>query len=474
MIRRTPARRSDGDAPVVCVLDVGKTNVVLGVFGPDARPLEQVSRRNESRPGPPYTHLDTEALWSWLLEQLTGLGGRWPIDAIVATAHGCAPALVDDEALVLPIPDYEVEPPPDVAEAYSGIAPPYEETFAPLLPAGHNMGRHLFWLEQAFPEAFGRARYLLGYPQYWAWRLGGEPSSELTYLGAHSHLWSPISNDFSSLVERQGWRRLFPPIRPAWAEIGHIADEVARQTGLAADCRILCGIHDSNAAYLRYLLGFERAFSLVSSGTWIVVLSAAQSLEQLDGTRDVLANVDVDGQPVPSARFMGGREFERLAGRDVGVAASIADVERLLARSTLALPSYAPGGPFPNRAGQVEGPPPRSAAERVALATLYVALMTDVALDLLASRDDVIVDGGFAGSELYCALLAALRPGQSVSRNLSEEGTAGGASLLAGWSRRRVDRSASAIALDTVPMVEIEGLRGYAEHWRLRAEERGG
>lgn len=456
------------------MLDIGKTNVVLCVFDVDTCLLEQVSIRNESRPGPPYTHLDAEALWSWLLEQLSGLSERWAIDTIVATTHGCAPALVDDDGLVLPIPDYEVELPPDIAQAYSSISPRYEETFAPLLPAGQNMGRHLFWLEQAFPESFGRARHLLGYPQYWAWRLGGEPSSELTYLGAHSHLWAPVSNGFSSLVERQGWRRLFPPIRPAWAEVGHVADEVARQTGLAADCRILCGIHDSNAAYLRYLLGRERAFSLVSSGTWIVVFDAAQSLERLDRTRDVLANVDVNGQPVPSARFMGGREFERLAGGDVGADAGIKEVERLLARSTLALPSFAPGGPFPSRAGHLDGPAPRSAAERAALATLYVALMTDVALELLASRGDVIVDGGFAGSELYCGLLAALRPGQSVSRNLSKEGTASGASLLAGWTRRRADPSASLIALDTVPGVEIEGLRSYAEDWRLRAEGRAG
>ena len=460
---------SSAGSEVVCVLDVGKTNAKLTVFDTKSRALEHASVQNASRPGPPYVHLDTDSLWAWLLERLATFSERWQIGTIIATTHGCAPALIDDDGLVLPIPDYEVELPSDVADAYAPIVPPYEETFAPLLPAGHNMGRHVFWLQQSFPELFGRTVHLLGYPQYWAWRLGGTPASEVTYLGAHTHLWAPKRGDFSSLVRHQGWRPLFPPIRPAWARVGRVSRDVARLTGVADDCKILCGLHDSNAAYLRYLRGSRHAFSLVSSGTWMIAFNPSQSLERLDGTRDLLANVDVTGAPIPTARFMGGREYERITGQDLSAAAYIPDVEQIIERRVFALPSFAPGGPFPDHVGQIVGASIATPAERVALATLYVALMTDVALDLLEVRSEVIVDGGFATNELYCSLLAGLRRGQGVSRNLAKEGTSSGASLLAGWSQRRVE---SPVAFARVPSPHVAGLGSYAGEWRLRVSER--
>ena len=448
------------------MVDLGKTNARVLAFGEGADPLGRVSIESASRPGPPYTHLDTERVWGWLLEQLSDFGEEWPIDTIVVTTHGCAPALIDDDGLVLPVPDYEVEPPPAVGQAYAELVPPYEETFAPLLPAGHNMARHLFWLQREFPEAFARARYVLGYPQYWAWRLGGQPASEVTYLGAHTHLWAPAAGDFSSLVDRLDWRHLFPPIRPAWHELGHLRRKLAQQTGLAADCRVLCGLHDSNAAYLRYLGEQRGDFALISTGTWMIVFAPSQRLDRLDRTRDVLANVDVTGTPVPAARFMGGREYRVLAGGDLGARGRVADVEHLITRSTFALPSFAPGGPFPDLQGRVEGQTPASPFERVALATLYVALMTDVALELLASRGELIVDGGFAGNDLYVEVLAALRPDQRVSTNRAKEGTASGASLLARWP---VSGREPGPALSPAQPATIDGLGAYAEEWRARA-----
>ena len=43
--------------------------------------------------------------------------------------------------------------------------------------------------EMEWPEAVARARHFLGGPQYWAWRFSGAAATELTYLGAQSHLW---------------------------------------------------------------------------------------------------------------------------------------------------------------------------------------------------------------------------------------------------------------------------------------------
>ena len=68
----------------------------------------------------------------------------------------------------------------------------------------------------------------------------------------------------------------------------------------------------------------------------------------LDPARDTLINVNALGDPVPSARFMGGREFELVRRGHDGF--SEADVEAVLARGVLLLPSVeTQSGPFQGR-----------------------------------------------------------------------------------------------------------------------------
>ncbi|TJW24888.1 MAG: carbohydrate kinase, partial [Mesorhizobium sp.] len=63
-------------------------------------------------------------------------------------------------------------------------------------------------------------------------------------------------------------------------------------------------------AYRRQELG---PVTVVSTGTWVVVLNPDCPLDALDRDRDMLVNVDVDGGPVPTIRFMGGREFATIS-----------------------------------------------------------------------------------------------------------------------------------------------------------------
>jgi sugar (pentulose or hexulose) kinase len=79
----------------------------------------------------------------------------------VTTTHGASAALIDETGLVLPMIDYEFEPPAAFAEAYRKVAPGFDESFAPILPGGINVGRHLYWQQQTFPDAFRRVRHIL-------------------------------------------------------------------------------------------------------------------------------------------------------------------------------------------------------------------------------------------------------------------------------------------------------------------------
>ncbi|TGS35769.1 carbohydrate kinase, partial [Mesorhizobium sp. M8A.F.Ca.ET.182.01.1.1] len=90
-------------------------------------------------------------------------------------------------------------------------------------------------------------------------------------------------------------------------------------------------------------------FSVVSTGTWVVSMAVGGRKVELDPARDTLVNVNALGDPVPSARFMGGREFSMLTdGRPQEWLDD--DVAAVLARQVLLLPSTQRGsGPFPHR-----------------------------------------------------------------------------------------------------------------------------
>ncbi len=170
----------------------------------------------------------------------------------------------------------------------------------------------------------------LAYPQYWSWRLSGVAASEATSLGAHTDLWRPYEGRLSSMVDKLGWRRLFPPMRKAWDTLGTLKPEVAAATGLAPDVRVICGAHDSNASLVPHLISRRDPFTVISTGTWVIIM-AVGGTARLDPKADMLANVDVRGEPVPTARFMGGREYAVLAGDAPADAdeADIASVHRL-------------------------------------------------------------------------------------------------------------------------------------------------
>jgi sugar (pentulose or hexulose) kinase len=119
----------------------------------------------------PYRRLDTEGARAFLIGALKELGARFSIEAISIAAHGAAGVLVTDEGGALPAVAYEFDGYGAVAAEYGKVRPPFEEALSPNLPRGLNLGRQVFYLQRRFPAQFAAARVLLGYPQYWSWRL---------------------------------------------------------------------------------------------------------------------------------------------------------------------------------------------------------------------------------------------------------------------------------------------------------------
>jgi sugar (pentulose or hexulose) kinase len=210
------------------------------------------------------------------------------------------------------------------------------------------------------------------------------------------------------------------------------------------------------------------SLTVVSTGTWVIVLNPDCPLDALDRNRDMLVNVDVDGGPVPTIRFMGGREFATISDHWQGAISPHA-IQSVLDAGMMALPSFAPGGSMPDHRGELVGPAPNP-EQRAAVALLYVALMIDLSLDLIHSSNTVIVDGGLNTGGLLASLLAALRPSQAFTQGATLEGSATGAAALAFES---VGCDFAAAAPEPVPSSCFAGLSSYRDNWRDKVAKRG-
>jgi L-fuculokinase len=449
---------------LTAVVDVGKTSTKLAVVDDGGTVREELRAPSSSRAGPPYPHLDVERTIAWIVAGLRELASRWSIETVVPVAHGAAAALMAGDELALPVMDYEFKGPDELASSYP--APPFEETLSPPLPGGLNLGRQLHWQAARMPDEFARVTEILLYPQYIGWRLAGRKVSEVTSLGCHTDLWCPRARGFSSLASSRAWDRLFPPMEKAWAELGPLRPEVCASTGLSASCRVLAGIHDSNASYLPHRVARKPPFSVVSTGTWVVCMAAGGSLEKLDPALDTLANVDVFGDPVPTSRFMGGRELEVIAGGSDALGdVDEEDVHRVIDRGIFALPTFASeGGPFRSSSGRIVGGTLETPRERAALGMLYCALMTDLCLDLVGASGPCVVEGSFLRMALFAASL-----GRGEVLGAGEiAGTRVGAWLLARWpdspSGARTRRASAAVG----------GFDRYRALWREQVESHAG
>ncbi|WFU38079.1 sugar kinase [Bradyrhizobium sp. CB82] len=441
----------------VAVLDIGKTNVKLALFD-DGRLLWEKSAPNHVLPSPPYPHEDVESAWNFFLDALREAARTHRISAIVPTAHGAAGALISESELAAPVMDYEFTGVEVIEPDYARLRPPFSESLSPKLPAGLNLGRQLAYQKWRCPDLFAKARYFVGYPQYWTWRLAGAAVSEVTTLGAHTDLWAPRQGQVSSLVKALGVDHLLPPLRRAFNPLGPIKGEIAAVTGLAPETQVFCGIHDSNASLLPYLVSRQAPFTVLSTGTWVILMCVGLSLDQLDPRDDTLANVDALGRPIACGRFMGGREYAAIAGG--GGNPDLDAIERVIASGAIALPCFCGhGGPYATTKGVIRGEV--AACDRTALATLYCALVSDLMLTRMgAASGDLIVEGTFAGNLPFCQTLGALRQTQRVFAAEDAAGTARGAAMLAQWP------PPYPIAAPTpIPIAPIAGLAAYRDAW---------
>lgn len=459
------------------VLDVGKTLTKLSLWDASGGVLARETRPNQRVDAGAYSALDAEGVEAWAAGVLERFAREGRIGAIIPVAHGAAVAVLRDGKLACPSPDYEEPPPQAVRAAYDRDRDAFNHTGSPALPNGLNAGVQLAWLETLHPGLLRPGATIVTWPQYWAWVFSGVAATEVTSFGCHSDLWRPGEAKPSALAVRRGWAERFAPLRAAGDVLGTVRPEWVERAGLAAETKVYCGLHDSNAALLA-ARGFpeiaDKESTVLSTGTWFVAMRSPGRRSEVDiaalaETRDCLVNVDAFGMPIPSARFMGGREVEILSGIDTrridikpDQAELVAAVPRIVASGARALPTFTPGvGPFPHGHGRWIGMPDDNIGRRSAVC-LYAALVADATLDLVGARERILVEGRFAEAEVIVRALASLRPADRIYVSNAQHDVSYGALRLLNPDLKPLS------ALQPVQPLEAD-LVPYAAQWRRDA-----
>ena len=405
------------------VLDIGKTNVKLTfVDSINNKTIKffKTKQKNIYRHG--IKILNANSIFEWAIKKITYIGRKHNLDKFVCTAHGTSIALISyDDKELLACTDYEYKF-DKLFNSYKKIAPKFNESFSPFLENGLNIGQQIYYLYKRKQKLIKETKYILNYPQYIVWKLTSGFSSEISYVGCHTHLWDFKRNKLSSFVKKIKLEKKFPKIRKAWDTIGQ------RKIG-ESNLKIINGIHDSNASYLYFKNSDIKNFTLVSTGTWYIIFNQKTPLKNLNPSLDMLANIDVFGKPVPTMRFMGGREYDHLMGV-FKISNKTRAIKNFSFHNYLIYPSYASGGGFSiNKIniGFYEG---LNKGQIYYLICLYISFVINFCLNQMKSSNTIILDGPITKNITIMKILSSLRKKQIVLKNKREIGTTLGATNL--------------------------------------------
>ena len=317
-----------------------------------------------------------------------------------------------------------------------------------------------------FPDAFARATDFLLLPQYWAWRLCGVKATEVTSLGAHTHLWRPAEGRFSDLCPAARLGEAVPAAcggpGTGWARSD---PELAAATGLPPG---LPGARRDPRQQRLLPAASRRARRRRSpcsrpapgSSPW---RPGGRSTGWMRRPTCWPMSMRAASRCRPPGSWAGARSSWWRVPTRCAPQAGPADVAAIVAdggdgAAELRRRQRAVHRP----AGQIVGDPGAEPARRAALAALYAALTVDVMLDKLGSAGPVLVEGSFHRNAAFCGLLAALRPDQALHATDDPSGTARGAWLLAHWQNSPV------VPANLPPPVQpwrVEGLTRYRSSW---------
>lgn len=295
--------------PVIAIFDVGKTNKKLLLFDTQYNVVYEHSEQlpeTVDEDGDPCE--DVILLTKWLKERFAHVRAddRFDIRALNFSGYGASFVYIDAKGEVTaPLYNY-LKPCPDEfwKKFYHNNGKMHElcvETASPPLKS-LNSGLQLYRIKLEKKDLYKRIAYALHLPQYLSYVFSGQPLTEITSLGCHTHLWDFRKHDYHAWVLKSGLVKKFPPLSN-----GPI-------TGTFEGIPVGIGYHDSSVALVPYLQKHHDPFVLVSTGTWCISMNPFNDtpLTVDDFGDDCLCYLTPEGKQVKSSRLFAGPLHEQI------------------------------------------------------------------------------------------------------------------------------------------------------------------
>ena len=435
--------------PVTAIFDIGKTNKKLLFFD---KSLSVVHSSNvvfdEKQDDDSFPCDDLVGLTKWMLNEIDKIvsSKEFEIHAINFSGYGATLVhLGSDGKPVTPLYNYLKPYPDDLLQEfynkYGGQKQFSLDTASP--PLGMlNSGLQLYWLKRRKPHLFQQIKTTLHFPQYLSFLLTRQTASEKTSLGCHTGLWNFREHDYHQWLDDEDLLKMLPEIQPVSKCYSVKIRNHQINTGI--------GIHDSSAALIPYLNGFDEPFIQLSTGTWSIAMNpfTRDELTYQELKRDYLHYLNIYGKPVKASRFLLGGEYSHQLkkmgayfGRsryETDCDLDPAHIQKLAddnsAEKKLILEKGNHSGPFQTK-NKKEWDLSRFASYEEAVHQCLLDLVAIQVESIRIAEGDkvtgqIIVTGGFAKNRFFCRLLATMLPDKKIYTAGLKEASALGAALL--------------------------------------------
>jgi sugar (pentulose or hexulose) kinase len=511
----------------IAVIDIGMTNKKIVIYDENLVQTDVVYKEfapvmiHDPHTGSEIPVHDLSGMETWFIGQLRNFAAQYPIRAISVTTHGATFVCLDRDGRVCePCIFYTYDPGERFQTDFYKLCGTREDlqkqTFTPAFSSLINMAKGIQFLQIAFAAGFKKTSVILGFPQYWGFRLTGKAAYEPTYQACHTYLWNQTDSTWSSVVDRLGIRdRLPEKFNPTCGILGTLTAEMAGKLQLPPSVIVTTGIHDSNASLLPYLAHAGKSsddFILNSTGTWCVCMHPQEQAEFKDDDigKVVFFNRSAVNKPVKTSVFLGGMEvdtyvkfYQRECETD-RFPASDADAVRSLLdeRNVFIMPEVVRGsGQFPgsepgifedgrfypletlradlkSRSRHGSGIPHILSDRKRFFAALDLSLVIQTVTALrragMNNGMKIFTEGGFRRNRLYNSLLASVLPGNEVHLTNMKEATAAGCAMTAlmALTGKTYADLAPLIAIEhtQIQKIDVRGFEEYRSLWMTHAQ----
>ena len=238
--------------PLLCGIDAGTSQVRALVFTLEGKVVASATEPTPMRLlGPDSAELDADGLWQIVLAMLRRVAAQLPdpqaVRSIAVASVGEAGVLLaeDGQPLAPIIAWYDTRTTGELEWLLSAIGFERLHGITGLCADPTFSLLKLMWLKRHAPEMFAAARHWLNVGDYLAWRLSGERATDFSLASRTLMLDLPQRIWATPLLEAADIpAALLPPLLASGTALGRLRPEVARATGLPADCVVGVGGHD--------------------------------------------------------------------------------------------------------------------------------------------------------------------------------------------------------------------------------------